>query len=159
MIRRPPRSTHCISSAASDVYKRQVHGGEVLAVIQIRGEKIKLVELDDGLLITPNHPVLVSNKWVKPYQLVPKNKVIQTRDVVYNYVLSEGHTVVINGTICVTLGHGIRGQNIEHPYFGSKKIIGDIQRLQGWENGFVTILQKQFVRNKEENKVCGISNL
>eukprot|EP00825_Cyclidium_porcatum_P052276 TRINITY_DN9856_c0_g1_i1.p1 TRINITY_DN9856_c0_g1~~TRINITY_DN9856_c0_g1_i1.p1 ORF type:complete len:164 (-),score=32.29 TRINITY_DN9856_c0_g1_i1:63-554(-) len=25
MIRRPPRSTHCISSAASDVYKRQSH--------------------------------------------------------------------------------------------------------------------------------------
>eukprot|EP00826_Nyctotherus_ovalis_P006808 TRINITY_DN11655_c0_g1_i1.p1 TRINITY_DN11655_c0_g1~~TRINITY_DN11655_c0_g1_i1.p1 ORF type:complete len:186 (+),score=38.83 TRINITY_DN11655_c0_g1_i1:23-559(+) len=25
MIRRPPRSTHCISSAASDVYKRQDH--------------------------------------------------------------------------------------------------------------------------------------
>jgi len=25
MIRRPPRSTHCISSAASDVYKRQIH--------------------------------------------------------------------------------------------------------------------------------------
>eukprot|EP00826_Nyctotherus_ovalis_P042196 TRINITY_DN4314_c0_g1_i3.p1 TRINITY_DN4314_c0_g1~~TRINITY_DN4314_c0_g1_i3.p1 ORF type:complete len:132 (-),score=11.44 TRINITY_DN4314_c0_g1_i3:331-702(-) len=24
MLRRPPRSTHCISSAASDVYKRQV---------------------------------------------------------------------------------------------------------------------------------------
>ena len=24
MIRRPPRSTHCISSAASDVYKRQI---------------------------------------------------------------------------------------------------------------------------------------
>ena len=26
MIRRPPSSTHCISSAASDVYKRQVLG-------------------------------------------------------------------------------------------------------------------------------------
>jgi len=26
MIRRPPRSTHCISSAASDVYKRQIWG-------------------------------------------------------------------------------------------------------------------------------------
>eukprot|EP00825_Cyclidium_porcatum_P018345 TRINITY_DN2093_c0_g1_i17.p2 TRINITY_DN2093_c0_g1~~TRINITY_DN2093_c0_g1_i17.p2 ORF type:complete len:106 (-),score=27.42 TRINITY_DN2093_c0_g1_i17:144-461(-) len=25
MIRRPPRSTHCISSAASDVYKRQIY--------------------------------------------------------------------------------------------------------------------------------------
>ena len=27
MIRRPPRSTHCISSAASDVYKRQAYEG------------------------------------------------------------------------------------------------------------------------------------
>eukprot|EP00825_Cyclidium_porcatum_P021302 TRINITY_DN237_c0_g1_i6.p1 TRINITY_DN237_c0_g1~~TRINITY_DN237_c0_g1_i6.p1 ORF type:complete len:304 (-),score=74.97 TRINITY_DN237_c0_g1_i6:127-1038(-) len=29
MIRSPPRSTHCISSAASDVYKRQVHGDKI----------------------------------------------------------------------------------------------------------------------------------
>eukprot|EP00831_Metopus_contortus_P048030 TRINITY_DN38984_c0_g1_i1.p3 TRINITY_DN38984_c0_g1~~TRINITY_DN38984_c0_g1_i1.p3 ORF type:complete len:122 (+),score=13.95 TRINITY_DN38984_c0_g1_i1:131-496(+) len=28
MIRRPPRSTQGVSSAASDVYKRQVHGGD-----------------------------------------------------------------------------------------------------------------------------------
>eukprot|EP00831_Metopus_contortus_P053013 TRINITY_DN44544_c0_g1_i1.p1 TRINITY_DN44544_c0_g1~~TRINITY_DN44544_c0_g1_i1.p1 ORF type:complete len:128 (+),score=23.45 TRINITY_DN44544_c0_g1_i1:124-507(+) len=28
MIRRPPRSTQGVSSAASDVYKRQVHGSE-----------------------------------------------------------------------------------------------------------------------------------
>eukprot|EP00825_Cyclidium_porcatum_P017412 TRINITY_DN2013_c0_g1_i1.p2 TRINITY_DN2013_c0_g1~~TRINITY_DN2013_c0_g1_i1.p2 ORF type:complete len:100 (+),score=35.61 TRINITY_DN2013_c0_g1_i1:73-372(+) len=32
MIRRPPRSTHCISSAASDVYKRQIHGQDEGAV-------------------------------------------------------------------------------------------------------------------------------
>jgi len=31
MIRRPPRSTHCISSAASDVYKRQ--GSDTLKFI------------------------------------------------------------------------------------------------------------------------------
>eukprot|EP00825_Cyclidium_porcatum_P013717 TRINITY_DN17259_c0_g1_i1.p2 TRINITY_DN17259_c0_g1~~TRINITY_DN17259_c0_g1_i1.p2 ORF type:complete len:150 (-),score=22.20 TRINITY_DN17259_c0_g1_i1:87-536(-) len=42
MIRRPPRSTHCISSAASDVYKRQyqrrVHGKahDYMDYIQIR---------------------------------------------------------------------------------------------------------------------------
>ena len=35
MIRRPPRSTHCISSAASDVYKRQAIG---------RGDVIELAE-------------------------------------------------------------------------------------------------------------------
>eukprot|EP00826_Nyctotherus_ovalis_P056888 TRINITY_DN7761_c0_g1_i3.p3 TRINITY_DN7761_c0_g1~~TRINITY_DN7761_c0_g1_i3.p3 ORF type:complete len:131 (-),score=36.87 TRINITY_DN7761_c0_g1_i3:178-549(-) len=31
MIRRPPRSTHCISSAASDVYKRQLYISPLLA--------------------------------------------------------------------------------------------------------------------------------
>eukprot|EP00826_Nyctotherus_ovalis_P066060 TRINITY_DN9739_c0_g1_i6.p2 TRINITY_DN9739_c0_g1~~TRINITY_DN9739_c0_g1_i6.p2 ORF type:complete len:186 (+),score=60.63 TRINITY_DN9739_c0_g1_i6:30-560(+) len=30
MIRRPPRSTHCISSAASDVYKRQEYMGKIM---------------------------------------------------------------------------------------------------------------------------------
>eukprot|EP00831_Metopus_contortus_P002354 TRINITY_DN10863_c0_g1_i3.p1 TRINITY_DN10863_c0_g1~~TRINITY_DN10863_c0_g1_i3.p1 ORF type:complete len:111 (+),score=19.06 TRINITY_DN10863_c0_g1_i3:97-429(+) len=30
MIRRPPRSTQGVSSAASDVYKRQVHGGQTI---------------------------------------------------------------------------------------------------------------------------------
>ena len=30
MIRRPPRSTHCISSAASDVYKRQIKANSFL---------------------------------------------------------------------------------------------------------------------------------
>jgi len=30
MIRRPPRSTHCISSAASDVYKRQLKRDSIL---------------------------------------------------------------------------------------------------------------------------------
>eukprot|EP00825_Cyclidium_porcatum_P051367 TRINITY_DN9424_c0_g1_i7.p1 TRINITY_DN9424_c0_g1~~TRINITY_DN9424_c0_g1_i7.p1 ORF type:complete len:270 (+),score=88.56 TRINITY_DN9424_c0_g1_i7:138-947(+) len=34
MIRRPPRSTHCISSAASDVYKRQVSTQSTWAIIK-----------------------------------------------------------------------------------------------------------------------------
>eukprot|EP00825_Cyclidium_porcatum_P017841 TRINITY_DN20501_c0_g1_i1.p1 TRINITY_DN20501_c0_g1~~TRINITY_DN20501_c0_g1_i1.p1 ORF type:complete len:171 (-),score=47.50 TRINITY_DN20501_c0_g1_i1:105-617(-) len=40
MIRRPPRSTHCISSAASDVYKRQyqrrVHGEKKINQQELR---------------------------------------------------------------------------------------------------------------------------
>jgi len=39
MIRRPPRSTHCISSAASDVYKRQMKGQE--EVVELRVPEIK----------------------------------------------------------------------------------------------------------------------
>eukprot|EP00825_Cyclidium_porcatum_P007923 TRINITY_DN13977_c0_g1_i2.p4 TRINITY_DN13977_c0_g1~~TRINITY_DN13977_c0_g1_i2.p4 ORF type:complete len:125 (+),score=35.90 TRINITY_DN13977_c0_g1_i2:98-472(+) len=34
MIRRPPRSTHCISSAASDVYKRQGINAEYMGLCE-----------------------------------------------------------------------------------------------------------------------------
>eukprot|EP00825_Cyclidium_porcatum_P027542 TRINITY_DN2965_c0_g1_i2.p2 TRINITY_DN2965_c0_g1~~TRINITY_DN2965_c0_g1_i2.p2 ORF type:complete len:152 (-),score=35.30 TRINITY_DN2965_c0_g1_i2:65-520(-) len=36
MIRRPPRSTHCISSAASDVYKRQEYVCHILQLYKIQ---------------------------------------------------------------------------------------------------------------------------
>ena len=45
MIRRPPRSTHCISSAASDVYKRQ-------------GRKVSLT-LSDGFCVDRHRPDFV----------------------------------------------------------------------------------------------------
>eukprot|EP00825_Cyclidium_porcatum_P002089 TRINITY_DN10966_c0_g2_i2.p4 TRINITY_DN10966_c0_g2~~TRINITY_DN10966_c0_g2_i2.p4 ORF type:complete len:109 (-),score=34.37 TRINITY_DN10966_c0_g2_i2:175-501(-) len=41
MIRRPPRSTHCISSAASDVYKRQVSTQSTWGAIKQQSNKIK----------------------------------------------------------------------------------------------------------------------
>eukprot|EP00825_Cyclidium_porcatum_P004056 TRINITY_DN11885_c0_g1_i1.p4 TRINITY_DN11885_c0_g1~~TRINITY_DN11885_c0_g1_i1.p4 ORF type:complete len:137 (-),score=24.81 TRINITY_DN11885_c0_g1_i1:660-1070(-) len=46
MIRRPPRSTHCISSAASDVYKRQVHGGEGEALVDQEGGGCNEIKYD-----------------------------------------------------------------------------------------------------------------
>eukprot|EP00826_Nyctotherus_ovalis_P031005 TRINITY_DN2475_c0_g1_i14.p1 TRINITY_DN2475_c0_g1~~TRINITY_DN2475_c0_g1_i14.p1 ORF type:complete len:320 (+),score=169.78 TRINITY_DN2475_c0_g1_i14:40-960(+) len=45
MIRRPPRSTHCISSAASDVYKRQVYN-----VVGTTFNKLVLENTDDVIV-------------------------------------------------------------------------------------------------------------
>eukprot|EP00825_Cyclidium_porcatum_P040007 TRINITY_DN4971_c0_g1_i1.p5 TRINITY_DN4971_c0_g1~~TRINITY_DN4971_c0_g1_i1.p5 ORF type:complete len:102 (+),score=16.63 TRINITY_DN4971_c0_g1_i1:64-369(+) len=39
MIRRPPRSTHCISSAASDVYKRQAKADLTHLIARLSGER------------------------------------------------------------------------------------------------------------------------
>eukprot|EP00825_Cyclidium_porcatum_P009318 TRINITY_DN14733_c0_g1_i1.p1 TRINITY_DN14733_c0_g1~~TRINITY_DN14733_c0_g1_i1.p1 ORF type:complete len:124 (+),score=15.47 TRINITY_DN14733_c0_g1_i1:87-458(+) len=44
MIRRPPRSTHCISSAASDVYKRQ-YLFRVMYFVQLACIKLDLCSL------------------------------------------------------------------------------------------------------------------
>ena len=42
MIRRPPRSTHCISSAASDVYKRQIQNTLASALIYLPSSSLDL---------------------------------------------------------------------------------------------------------------------
>eukprot|EP00826_Nyctotherus_ovalis_P016803 TRINITY_DN14891_c0_g1_i3.p1 TRINITY_DN14891_c0_g1~~TRINITY_DN14891_c0_g1_i3.p1 ORF type:complete len:123 (-),score=39.35 TRINITY_DN14891_c0_g1_i3:111-458(-) len=47
MIRRPPRSTHCISSAASDVYKRQ--HTDVLIIIYDVTDLKSFTQLDSWL--------------------------------------------------------------------------------------------------------------
>ena len=44
MIRRPPRSTHCISSAASDVYKRQPKNLDLSIV-----DKVEQVTNDESI--------------------------------------------------------------------------------------------------------------
>src|SRR5665811_1764279 len=67
MIRRPPRSTRVRSSAASDVYKRQIDTGSVYAPVQKQdpGADGKLGTADDGQFITvynktnPGHEFLL----------------------------------------------------------------------------------------------------
>eukprot|EP00825_Cyclidium_porcatum_P006011 TRINITY_DN12953_c0_g1_i1.p3 TRINITY_DN12953_c0_g1~~TRINITY_DN12953_c0_g1_i1.p3 ORF type:complete len:134 (-),score=60.00 TRINITY_DN12953_c0_g1_i1:82-483(-) len=49
MIRRPPRSTHCISSAASDVYKRQTQS----TWVNIAGKRTSLAYLNHQLGAVP----------------------------------------------------------------------------------------------------------
>eukprot|EP00831_Metopus_contortus_P059260 TRINITY_DN5124_c0_g1_i2.p1 TRINITY_DN5124_c0_g1~~TRINITY_DN5124_c0_g1_i2.p1 ORF type:complete len:123 (+),score=35.83 TRINITY_DN5124_c0_g1_i2:89-457(+) len=52
MIRRPPRSTQGVSSAASDVYKRQVHGWAQEKKIEKSFEELcSLPELNQAILV------------------------------------------------------------------------------------------------------------
>jgi len=54
MIRRPPRSTHCISSAASDVYKRQVSGRILFKdqdVVQMNDDEVREFRGNDVAMI------------------------------------------------------------------------------------------------------------
>ena len=55
MIRRPPRSTHCISSAASDVYKRQVISSSLAILFgnEARGLPKEVLQQVDDISIIP----------------------------------------------------------------------------------------------------------
>ena len=100
--------------------------GKVEIVVKITCIKKQqmLVQLDGGLLITPNHPVWQEGRWVKPHTLA--QPALYSCEEVFNFVLDKEHSVTINGVKCVTLGHGLQGENIEHAYFGTQRIVEDL---------------------------------
>jgi len=98
----------------------------------------ELVELDGRVLVTPWHPIRKkgSASWefpanvgaVKPYSC----------DMVYNFVLDDGCSLPLGPYEAITLGHGIVDDPVaNHDYFGSQKIIQDLQSMYGWNQGRV----------------------
>lgn len=79
-------------------------------------------------------------------------------DSYYNFVLEEGYSMIINGTTCITLGHELKGDVVEHEYFGTQAIVEDLSRIQGWSNGFVVIQSKSFQRDPVTHKVIGMAH-
>jgi hypothetical protein len=103
------------------------------------------------LLITPDHPILISatpstpingenSLWVRPRDVEGSRKVYDSSGVVFNFILDHEHVLMVNGVACVTWGHGIEGPVVGHDYFGSMSAVrSDLSRLRGWSEGFVNV--------------------
>jgi hypothetical protein len=105
-----------------------------------------------GLLITPWHPVLDKMVWTHPADLAP----IVDYEVpkVYNLILQKGHIVDISNVLTVTLGHGFKGQTIEHSFFGNKElIIYDLASQPGFNDG--RPVYKNLMAKKENGEIVG----
>jgi len=133
---------------------------EVICVLKTicNENRIKLVTLPGGLRITPYHPILM-DKWVFPADLASTE--VTTCPAVYNFVLKKHHSIIIEGMQCVTLGHGLEGEVVGHPYFGTQLIINDLKQLKGWKSGLIVISPNPnsrdiFVRDVTSGLVCGL---
>jgi hypothetical protein len=112
----------------------------VLCVVKTicSNNKTELVELEGGLKVTPYHPVRVNGKWCFPRDLGVTEE--RACPAVFSFVLEENHVMIISGTECVTLAHGFTGDRVvEHPYFGTRKVLRDLEKMQGWEDGLVEL--------------------
>jgi len=131
---------------------------EVVCVVQtkIAAGQTPLVTLpNSGLTLTPYHPILRQGEWVFPIDVA--SMTTQNCDMVYNFVLSNGHTMVIDGEQACTLGHGFTDNKvIQHAYFGTQAIIRDLQGLNGWSNGLITFRDNWLVVNTETNMLGGL---
>jgi Mg-chelatase subunit ChlD len=92
------------------------------------------------LLVTDWHPIRHAGQWAFPC-LVPGATVARAAcAAVYNFVLDAGHELTIEGTACVTLGHGFEGPVVSHAYFGTDRVVDDLRRMRGWSDGLVPLI-------------------
>lgn len=58
---------------------------------------------------------------------------------VYNLVLESEHVAMIGGMPCATLGHGIVGPVIGHPFWGTRAVLDELATHSGWASGRVVL--------------------
>lgn len=111
-----------------------------------------LVVFPGGLKITPYHPVLHENgEWKFPGDIYPSQRI--PCDAVYSIALDGSSSIVINWVSCVTLGHGVKGDVREHPYFGSELVIKDMEKAGGES---AKLICKGIIRDPVSGLVCGM---
>jgi hypothetical protein len=151
---------------------------EVACVLKTQCEHAQewLVALPDapGVQCTPFHPVQSKGRWVFPEQLAAPQLV--ACEAVYSFVLREsignaakevaqGKTggeapvsMSIGGVRCITLGHGVEGDAVaSHEFFGTERVLKELQGMRGWERGFVEMRHGSVVRCDHSKRVKGLN--
>lgn len=97
-----------------------------------------LSELPTGLQLTEWHPIQDAQaRWVFPNAV--GRRVVRRVPAVYNLVLEREHVAIVNGVACVTLGHGLVGPVIGHPFYGTSAVIEELSQHADWPTGRVTL--------------------
>ena len=107
----------------------------------------------DGFSLTSAHPVRSSdskeNKWLHAKDISSnRSDYIQ----VVNFLLDAHHEIVgvrshsLTPIRCCTLGHGLKGEVIEHDYLGTDKVVRDLEQILGFDSG---VLYVSFTRENE----------
>ncbi len=70
--------------------------------------------------------------------------------------MDDHHIMYINSISCVTLGHNFKDEVVAHEYFGSQKVINDLDQCEQDENGIIDLIQRCITRSDETNLVIKI---
>jgi hypothetical protein len=114
----------------------------------------------DGFSLTSTHPVRSldskENKWVYPKDISSNRS---GYNQVVNFLLDAHHEILgvrsesLTPIRCCTLGHGLKGDVIEHDYLGTDKVTRDLEKILGFDSGVLCV---SFTR--ENNYISGIKN-
>ena len=122
--------------------------------ISRKNKGVSMVHFDNGLIITPWHPIRIKNQWTFPRDI--GHEIIVKCQEVYNFALDDGHIINVNGIECVTLGHNFKGEVVEHTYYGTNKVLDDLRTIDTADDGFINLSANSIVRSTETELVSGI---
>jgi hypothetical protein len=129
---------------------------QCVVAMRVKGCRAPMVHFPSGLAITPTHPVLDnSGDWV-PAEKVHERRVVDI-DRVYNFLLDRQHTIVVNGVICVVMGHG---GPMKHAFWGNWNRVARClcaADREGFKDGLVELAGA--VRNESTGMVYGFESL
>ena len=109
-----------------------------MRVVVEYASEVTLLTLECGPVITPWHPVFLGGEWRFPASLPYVEGATARR--VRTFVLERGATsVLIEGVPAVTLGHGLDDAVVSHEYYGTERVLGDLSKFPGWEDGLVVV--------------------
>jgi hypothetical protein len=119
---------------------------------------LEMVNFDEGLIITPWHPIKHNGNWKFPINL--KNPVMKSCNSIISLVLDNNHIAIINDVECITLGHGFTYGVLNHKYFGTNLVIDDMKKLLGWELGHIVVKDSCIIKDIFDNyKLINNNNL
>jgi len=143
--------------------------GTVVCLLKtiVVGGICEMVQFDNGLKITPWHPVWVCESrfpvlytaidWKFPFDLKSISNGVCQQTEVYSILLDNWHTCCINDTWCISLGHNYDKGILKHNYFGSQKVVNDMRQMIGWEEGHIVIQSDDIVRDSSTGLICEIN--
>jgi hypothetical protein len=139
---------------------RLVAGSDVVVVERVvetrfRGDQMaELVDLGDGVLATPWHPVRAAGgEWKFPADIKPT--VSLQVPAVYCFFLETGGTFTIGGWEAVALGHELTGPVVSHPFFASRERVRTALDALPAAKGRVILSAGDCLERDRQGLVCG----
>ncbi|QRV80659.1 hypothetical protein RhiJN_08674 [Ceratobasidium sp. AG-Ba] len=115
------------------------------------------------LAVTPWHPVMHDSVWVFPADICEPRPIIC--EAVYSILLkplksTESHSIFIEGTWCVTLGHGCTDPVRAHEFLGDYgKVVQALSKMGGYYSDEGIIESSGVLRNGSSGRVCGFKDM
>lgn len=116
--------------------------GVTRVVCVIEQKNVEVISFNNGLEITPTHPFKLNqdSKYVHPITF--SNIGVLKRTTVFNLVVENRESILVNNVICVTLGHNFKDNITRHDFYGTDKVVNSLKKMRGWNYGYINITRE-----------------